>query len=125
MVDFLFGQSVFVKILKGSNEARRLHLDSNTPIDAFIRTGVVVTVGRRYITVQLDNSPVTIKFYKDTLYEVSNYSAEFKLYATIQDIYDENEYEQLLLKIRRTFDISSRKTCTLSQLRRIDAILKE
>lgn len=126
MFDFVFGQPVFVKIIEGSNEARRLHLNSNTPIDAFIRTGVVVTVGRRYISVQLDNSQVIVKFYKDTLLEASSYSAQFKLYATKQCIYEENEYEKLVLNIRRVFDIGGiGKKCTLSQLRRIDAILNE
>ena len=83
----------------------------------------VVSVGRKYFTVKRDDlSWWECKFYVDSWREVSNYSANYALYATEQEWKDEKESIELWKAIRPTLDTYT-PSIPLDAIRKIKAIL--
>ncbi len=89
---------------------------------------VVLKKGRKYFYV--GNTGETeirrmFKFSLEDMTEVTEYSPDWELYLSKQDIIDKEEKKKLILNIRSVFDRWSSVDLTLDQLRRIHAIISE
>lgn len=110
------GQKVFLKPV--GNNARY----DNKEIKEYI----VKKVGRKYFEVWDGSWEYSaIRFHLEDLSQATIYSADWKLYFSMQDILNADERSNLIAHLRKTFDQWSRLSLTLDQLRRIDAITKE
>lgn len=97
--DFTKGQTVYLFIIEGSNEFRYV---KEKPFSERIKPTTVISVGKKYISVDLRGS--TIKFdIDDDFLEVSNYSRNYKLFLDEQSIYDYQESEDLYWQIKQRF----------------------
>ena len=91
-----------------------------------ILEGKVVSVGRRYCTVEIDDGYIIqCKFYMQGFRQVSNYAPDYILYFKKQDILDEREQSRLYNEIRQCFDVFNEKSLSIDQLRRIGVIINE
>jgi hypothetical protein len=106
------GQKVFVERI--GNCAR------NRDPDDLVFEGEVEKVGRDYFYLK---GFTRSKFSKTTMTEASDYSANYKVYESLQAIEDKNEYNKKLTLIRKTFDSYGRPDLTLDQLRKICEII--
>lgn len=91
-----------------------------------IREYEIKKVGRKYYEVwdgEFDGS--TIKFTIEGNSQVTEYTADWEVYFSKQEILDEEEYKTLHNNIKRKVDIYGRPTLTLDQLRRINTIIIE
>ncbi len=89
---------------------------------------VVLKKGRKYFYV--GNTGETeirrmFKFSLEDMTEVTEYSPDWELYLSKQDIIDKEEKKKLIFNIRSVFDRWSSVDLTLDQLRRIHAIISE
>jgi len=89
--------------------------------------GEVVKIGRKYLTVIVP--PYTHTHYQfciDSLVQKTDWTADYHLYLTAQEIFDQKERDKILQRLRRAFDFGSRKASnlTLAQLKQIDVILE-
>ncbi|MGF2740747.1 MULTISPECIES: hypothetical protein [unclassified Bacillus (in: firmicutes)] len=66
-----------------------------------------------------------LKFSLEDMTQVTEYSADWELYLSKQEIIDEEEKEKLIFEIRSVFNRWSSVDLTLDQLRRIHAIISE
>lgn len=94
------------------------HLNGNI-LDA-IREVKVTKVGRKYFYTDRFNNK---KFSLEEMRDVSEYSAEWKVYLSKQDIIDEIECDKLAYKIRCQIGSYGKTNLTLDQLRRINEII--
>lgn len=123
--DFKVGQIVYLRIIKGSNAARRLsHTDKDlSDINSYIIETTVTNVGRKYI--MTDGG---IKFdATDEFRQVYTYGGvEYQLFLSKQDIYDTVEKEVICELLRSKFGLYCRceKEYTLEQLQAVKDILK-
>ena len=88
--------------------------------------GEVVKVGRKYIEVIV---PPYIhnryQFYIDGLAQKTDYTADYRLYLTTQEIFDEQERNKILQRLRYAFDFGGTAlSLTLGQLKQIDAVFE-
>ena len=80
----------------------------------------IKSIGRKLIHVWQDKRESSvIKFDKDTLEQRSNYSPDWELYFSLQEIEDEKEFNDLHHQLESTFRYGSKKQFTLDQLRQI------
>ena len=82
-----------------------------------IKSYKIEKIGKKFIYVKnLDKTPINIQ---DLKYENKNYSQNnIQFYLTEQEIFDKNERQNLIDKIRKSFDWQSNTTnFTLNQLR--------
>lgn len=119
--DFKKGQEVFILIIEGSNEHRSLR---NQALENRILRATVTTVGRKYITVEYRNWPPILFDIEDDFRQLSDYSADYMLFLTEQDIYDYEERRTLFREIHNAFDCFSSEKYSLEQLRKIKEILE-
>lgn len=86
----------------------------------------VKSVGRKYFEVW-DGLWVHsgIKFHLDSLREVTEYTSDYALYFSVQEILDEDESNDLVCNIRGVFGSYGKIGLTLAQLRNINTIIKE
>jgi hypothetical protein len=93
-----------------------------------IKELVIKKIGKKYFFVggeNQDNERFWTKFDIEELREVSNYSPDWKLYFSKQEILDEQESDKLTSEIRNKFGSYGRLDLTLDQLRRIKEIINE
>ena len=125
--DFKAGQNVYLRINIGSNAAR--HIDKSNK-DAWIIEKVVKSVGKKYITVtnNIDDKWGEIKFdVTNDFRQVYTYGgADYSLYLSKQDIYDDMECERLYGKIRDKFSgWNTKENFSLEQLQLICEIINQ
>lgn len=114
--DIKVGTTVYLK--PGYNTSRR---------NIGVIETTIVKVGRKYIEVEEGNGVRRgIKFdITNGLKQVTNYTPEWILYFSKEEIEEEQEYNKLIEICRKNFDRWEGKEFTLDQLRRIKAILEE
>ena len=84
----------------------------------------IKSIGRKYIHVWQDKRESSvIKFYKDTLEQQSNFSPDWELYFSLQEIEDEKEFNNLHHQLESAFRYDGKKQFTLDQLRQIKLIV--
>ena len=109
------GQKVFLKPI---NNAVR---DSTE-----VKEEIILKVGRKYFEVwDGENEWSATKFHLDSLRQVTDYSPDYQLYFSKQELLDEQEANDLTKSIRRTFGNYGETKLTLDQLRRIHTITQE
>lgn len=111
----MVGQTVYLK--SDGNNAR---------YGVKIKECKITKVGRKYYEVGEENSKYfNVKFKIEGNDQVTEYSADWKLYFSQQEILDEEEYNATMSLLRSKFDRWGVKEFTLDQLRRIKAIIVE
>ena len=90
-----------------------------------IRECVVIKVGRKYFYAYKpgEREDFATKFNLETMFNVTTYSPDWKVYLSKQDIIDERESEELTASIRKQFDHYGKSKLTLDQLRHIKRII--
>jgi hypothetical protein len=112
------GDKVFVALT--GNRARNI-----TSFEHFlerVREDEVVKIGSKYF--YLGNCREN-KFSIQTLKAIDNVCSNYRVYLSMQDIYDEHEFNELHNLIRKFFDVYNGLPLSLDQLRRIKAIIDE
>lgn len=114
--DIEIGTTVYLK--SGYNTSRR---------NMEVVETTITKVGRRYIEVEAGNGVRRgIKFdITNGLKQVTNYTPEWILYFSKEEIEEEQEYDKLKEICMKAFDRWEGKEFTIDQLRRIKAILEE
>ena len=91
-----------------------------------VRESKIVSVGRKYFEVgEEKGSRLNTKFSLEDNREVSDYSANWSLYFSEQEIKDEEESNKIVSEIKNKFSTWGRMDLTLDQLRRIKEIIEE
>lgn len=88
----------------------------------------VLKKGRKYFYVGNTGETESrrmIKFSLESMIQVTDYSADWELYLSTQEILDKEEKQKLMFDIRSAFDRWSSVDLTLDQLRRVHAIISE
>ncbi|MDR4910655.1 MULTISPECIES: beta barrel domain-containing protein [Bacillus] len=88
----------------------------------------VLKKGRKYFYVGNTGETETRRMFKFSLEDmthVTEYSADWELYLSKQEIIDQEEKKKLIFDIRSVFDRWSSVDLTLDQLRRVHAIISE
>jgi hypothetical protein len=106
------GQKVFVKKI---NDAARYINPYN-----LISEKVIEKIGKKYFYLKDWQG---CKFDIEQKRDISNYCSRFQVYLSMQEISDENEYNDKLSKIRKCFDYMSNPELSLSELREIHKII--
>ncbi|WP_243208153.1 MULTISPECIES: PolC-type DNA polymerase III N-terminal domain-containing protein [unclassified Paenibacillus] len=109
------GDKVYLKAVGNMARGRK---------EPLIKESEITRIGRKYFEVQLGTKPIkfNIESYRQ---ENGGYSADWKLYFSIQEILDEQEFEKLEKGIKSKFDTFGKLDLTLDQLRRINEIISE
>lgn len=114
--DFTVGQIVFLKLT--GNEAR------GKSDEKLIVEREVKSIGNKFVTVgYVGEEYGTVKIKLEDGCEHSNYTSNYSLYLTKDDILDEFKLSKLTREIFGTFGFN--KKLTLNQIERIYAIYKE
>lgn len=124
-LDIKKGDTVFARIEEGSNASRRITMTLDN-VDKWVLEGIVISVGRRYITVKFSE-------YHEEKFDIEHEyrqkhtcgGADYKLYTSKQEILDEREATMIYRRLRNEFTSINNKTFTLDQLRRIRDIVSE
>ena len=128
--DFKKGQTVYLLVIEGSN-AYRISGYEKRPFEERIKEAPVVSVGSKYITVEIGNIVASqIKFNIENNFnqEVDAGGRNYDIFLNRQDVYDYQEKKDLIKEIRDAFNSSlwfDHSKYSLDQLRRIKAILNE
>jgi hypothetical protein len=122
IVEIKVGKKVWLKPV--GNQTR---YGSKEPVEK-----VVLKVGTKFFYVGDEGKDIKdygiIKFHKDGLRQVTNYSPDWVIYETLQEILDEQEIFQIKKELQQVFDpwnYNMRNNLTLDQLRRIKSIIEE
>ena len=124
--DFKIGQNVYLKIVEGSNRARRINDKCN--IDNWIEEKTVTKIGNKYITVANPNNTE----WGEEKFDVTNnfnhfYTCggqDYELFLSKEDILRDLESEKLYNKIKDKFSSWKNKSkYTLEQLQSMIEIL--
>ena len=120
--DFTKGQLVYLYVIGGSNEYRRLKSRNETdvPIDKRIIPTTVVNIGKRFITVDYGNLKFDIT---DDFKEYSNYSKDYELFLDKESIYNKDKSDRLFNRIRHYFFYTYKNMFTVEQLEQVVNIL--
>lgn len=126
-LDIKKGDTVFIKVIEGSNASRNITPMTEENINRWLFKGEVLSIGRKYISVKFETGKEE-KFKIDSDYR-NKYTYggfDYKLYVSRQEILDEKESERLYGDIKRDFsDWNNNNKFTLDQLRRISKIINE
>jgi hypothetical protein len=110
------GDKVYLKAV--NNNAR---YDKEVRIEEY----EIKKIGRKYFEVWEDNKEwTTVKFNVENKRQVTNYSPNWKLYFSKQEILDDEEKKSIERELSDVFRYSSSKL-SLDQLRRIKTIIDE
>ncbi|MFF2531280.1 hypothetical protein ACFVS2_20470 [Brevibacillus sp. NPDC058079] len=92
-----------------------------------IQEYVIKKVGRKYFEVWKDGMEyTTIKFHIDSFEQVTDYTPDWRLYCSMQEIIDEKETQAILDELRDVFKGYGRiQKISLVQLRKIKEIISE
>lgn len=119
------GDKVVIAINPSSNASRHINMSLNN-IKNWTFDGEVISVGKKYITVKFSKRDGTMKFVIADDYN-NNYTcggADYKLYASFEDVYNIFKAQELYYRIKRSF-ISHENTFPLEKLGRIMDIIEE
>lgn len=119
--DFKKGQEVFLLIREGSNAFRHLQ---NKAVENRIQRATVITVGNKYITVQLNRWEKISFDIADDFRQAYDCCEDYKLFLTEQDVYDYEERRTLFKTLHDAFDYSRSEKYSLTQLKAIREILE-
>lgn len=103
--DFKIGQTVYLRPV--GNALRGT--------DGAIREGIVETVGKKYLTLKEYHRMKFGYYDSDKIRDVSNYSANFILYTSLQEIEDEKLNAELSRKVQNY-------RFTFEELKKIDEL---
>jgi hypothetical protein len=87
-----------------------------------IKECTISKIGRKYF--EVEEIP-NIKFQIENLRQVTNYTPDWKVYFSKQEILDEQEYDELFTELRKIFSERNKTDLTLEQLRKIKEIVSE
>ena len=124
-LDLKKGDKVVLAIERGSNASRRVNMSLEN-ISEWTRTGEVITVGRKYITVKMDTSWEQIEKFEvefDYRQKVSCGGSDYKLYVALEDIINERKAEKICDKLQSIFSSWSRPNISLSTLEKIEEMI--
>lgn len=123
-LDLKKGDIVTLAIEKGSNASRGLNM-SLANIDEWTVSAEVITVGRKYITVQLDNSwKEQKKFEIDNNYrEKSECSNDYRLFTSKDEVIRDRKSEMLCFEISKIFGNWRRPDLSLETLEAIKELI--
>ena len=86
----------------------------------------IVSVGRKYFEVgEEKGGRFNIKFHLEDNRQFTDYSADWEIYFSRQEIYDEEESEKIESELRMKFGSWGKTDLSLDQLRRIKEIVNE
>lgn len=119
--DFKKGQDVFLLIIEGSNAFRPIQ---NKSIENRILRATVITVGSKYITVQLNRWEKVSFYIADDFRQAYDCCEDYKLFLTEQDLRDYEERRTLFKTLHDAFGYSRSEKYSLEQLQAIKAILE-
>lgn len=112
------GQKIFVKPVSGQALSYSKEISEHT----------IEKIGKKYFTLKDFYRGLSARrFIINTMQDDSNgYSANYTCYTSIQEINDENEFNELKTIIRKTFDVFTwNEKLTLEKLRKIKQIITE
>lgn len=109
------GDRVYLKPV--NNQARYIKND----ILNHIKEAEVEKIGKKYFYLK----GYSMKFGVTEMIDISNYCANYQVYTSLQEIKDEEEFDNLVSKIKSKFTTYGTIKLTLDQLRRIQAIIEE
>ncbi|MEG2289552.1 MAG: hypothetical protein RSC24_06255 [Clostridium sp.] len=118
------GDKCIVATEKMSNVSRRLDMGIRD-IKNWTYEGEVISAGRKYITVKFGLKEEKFVVDDDYRQKWTCGGADYKLYQSIQEVYEEREIEELNMIIKGKFNMFGNPNYSLDQLRRIKAILDE
>lgn len=111
--DFKIGMEVF---LKPVNNAARYGTKK-------ILRNTITKIGRKYFTIGNDRRP--LQFEIDNLCQKTEYSPDYELYFSEQEILDETEANSIFDSLRVEFTKYGKTAIPLEKLRQIKQILEE
>lgn len=117
--DFTVGQKVWIKLTGNASRGK-----SGNDL---IQEWEVVSVGRKYVTAKCGWREYKFEvcdYNNSCLKQVTNYTADYHLYMSKEDIEKELEKSRLFLEVSDCFrNFGSERNFTLEQLREIKAII--
>ena len=120
--DFSVGQTVYLRIIPHSNEWRRIKdKDLKNPENHIIEA-TVLKIGNKYITVSITYRQLKFDV-SDNFREVSEYSGNYELYLLKEDIINDIKKENMIQKIRKSFDFFSGFDFSYEQIESVYNIL--
>lgn len=127
--DFSIGQKVYLKIIKGSNAARRINKDESETSESWIKEKVVTKIGKKYITVGNNTGSTYGEEKFDITQDFRHYytigSADYKLYLSKDEILEDMECEKLYNDIKNLFSsYDNNRKYTLKQLQKVKELLE-
>lgn len=125
-IKFKKGDKCIVAIEPHSNAARGKDISLDN-IDTWTYEGIIVIVGRKYITVNFKGIDSKFSIENDYKEKYEYGGANYKLYKNLQELKDEKRKENLLHQLFGPVYNRSNKVnnLTLDQLERINAIIEE
>lgn len=118
------GQEVVIAINEGSNEAQR-HTGTleSYNVDEWTYKGMVVSVTKKYITVEFEGRKDKFSIDNDYL-QYNNYEPNYKLYLTVNEVYNDVRERELRWELKK-YVTNNTKEISLDKLEKILSILSE
>lgn len=112
------GQKVYLKPINNAARYGNKEINEKT----------ILKIGRKYFSVGEEgqtNERFMTKFEIEDLREVTDYSPDWEVYFSEQEILDEEEFNEIARDIRLKFGSYGKLDLTMDQLRRIKEIINE
>lgn len=124
--DFKVGNTVWLKIIEGSNRARYSNINPND-VESWIVEATVENVGSKFISVKIRGTQIVKFNIKNNFHQIYVCGgADYKLYLSKQDVLNDIESENIYQEIKNDFMASrNHKKLSLEQLRKIKEILDD
>lgn len=119
--DLKIGHPIWTK--KYGNAAR--YLNEKKPFEDYISEYKITKIGNKYFTAKQTIHSWEKQFEILNGFEKDGFNGGEQAYLSKQEIYDEDEHQKLLFKLKKSFDWVSSKKFTLDQLKRINEIVEE
>lgn len=119
--DFKKSQTVYLQILPGSDASRSI--SDKTDTKAWVKNAAVKSVGRQYITVDLNGRDIKFDIDDNFKQVIDRGSIDYSLHLSEQSALDAGEQHRLFILCQNAFGWHNRKAYSLSQLRDIINII--
>lgn len=116
------GDKVIIAIIKDSNASRYINMELEN-IDSWTFEGNVITVSKKYITVETQKGQIKFDIDDDYREKYIRGGADYKLYLSKDEIYNEIESENLYDEILSKLPRFGKPTLSLEALRAIKEII--
>lgn len=116
------GDNVVVAIEKSSNRARRVNMAVSN-IDNWTFKGVVLSVSKKYITVEFNGYTMKFVIADDYRNKYTYGGADYKLYLSFDDVYNEYKSQELYVQIKSKFS-AYKNSYSLETLNKILELLE-